>query len=252
MMSQPQAFPNLPNAPITEAIFDFRVKLPDGFDVAKFAALRPWLEQEYPKFEEKKVMQFGFQQEAGKPPVQSMVDLGVHGHFFRSSDETKIAQFRRDGFTFNQLKPYVSWDDAFAEASRLWNIYVETAAPTEVSRIAVRYINRILLPMPLGEFSKYLTAPPALPKDVPKHMSGFFTRVVIQDADSGIAANVVQALEPLLDKTYVPMILDIDAYRQDLSDEPNQALLAKFAQLRTMKNRIFFGSLTPEALQLFQ
>lgn len=252
MNDQPQEFPHLPNAPITEAIIDFRVKQQDGFDVGKFAALRPKLEWAYPKWEEKKLLEFGIQQEVGKQRVQSFNDLGVQGHFFRSADGTKVAQFRRDGFTFNRLKPYTSWDEVFAEASHLWNIYVETAAPSEVSRIAVRYINRVLLPLPLGEFAQYLTAPPALPSGVPKLISGFFTRVDIQDADTGIAANVVQALEPLLDGKYVPVILDIDVYRKNLSDEANQALLSKFAQLRNMKNRIFFGSLTPQAIQLFQ
>jgi uncharacterized protein (TIGR04255 family) len=251
MNGETGVFPHLSKAPITEAIIDFRVKLPDGFDIGKFATLRHKLERDYPHVEEKKLLQSGFQQEVGKQPVRIWNELGVHGDFFLSADRTRIAQFRQDGFTFNRLMPYTSWDDVFAEASRLWNIYVETAAPSEVSRIAVRYINRILLPLPLHEFSEFLNAPPVLPADVPPHVTEFLSRIVIQDLDKGIAANVVQALEPLPRVNYLPVILDIDVYRQNLSDEPNQALLLKFAELRNLKNRIFFGSLTPKAIQLF-
>ena len=245
-------FLRLPHAPITEAVIDFRVKLPDGFDVAKFAELRTRLEGDYPKWEEKKLFQLGFKQEGHKEPVQTFNNLGVHGHFFRSADETQVAQFRRDGFTFSRLKPYTSWDETFREASRLWGIYVETTNPSEVSRIAVRYINRILLPLPVAQLSDYLTVPPLLPDGVPTDVTSFFTRAVIQDADTGIAVIVVQALEQLPDGKHIPLILDIDAYRANLSDEPNEELLSKFEQLRNMKNRFFFGSLTAKSIELFK
>lgn len=198
------------------------------------------------------VTQQQIKQKPGKPPEFAVRDQGVVGYRFRSADHRTIAQFRRNGFTFNRLKPYASWDQVFPEACRLWKIYTNTAPPEEISRIAVRFINRLLLPLANLEFSDYLAAPPALPRDVPQSISSFLSRVVIHEPRANLTANVVQALEPPLNDQYISLILDIDVYQRNVSHLTPETVLGSFASLREMKNRIFFGSLTDKALVLFQ
>lgn len=252
MASTAPAFPHLNNAPITEAIIDFRVRLPGAFEILRLKEAHPQLSADYPTIEEQQVTQQQFEQRLGQPPKLMVRSQGVLGYRFRSGDSKSIVQFRRNGFTFNRLKPYPSWDQVFPEACRLWNIYSTVAGPEEISRIAVRFINRLQLPLPNLEFSDYLTAPPPLPQGVPQSLSGFLTQVVIQDPETKLAANVVQALEPPLNEQYVSMILDIDVYQRDVSQLTLEAVLGQFAKLREMKNRIFFGSLTEKALALFR
>jgi uncharacterized protein (TIGR04255 family) len=252
MASTAPAFPHLNNAPITEAIIDFRVRLPGAFEILRLKEAHVQLSADYPTIEEQQVTRQQFEQRPGQPPKLTVRSQGVPGYRFRSGDAKSLVQFRRNGFTFNRLKPYPSWDQVFPEACRLWKIYSTVAPPEEISRIAVRFINRIQLPLPNLEFSDYLTAPPPLPQGVPQSLSGFLTRVVIQDPETKLAANVVQALEPPLNEQYVSMILDIDVYQRDVSQLTLEAVLGQFAKLREMKNRIFFGSLTEKALALFR
>lgn len=246
MASKAPAFPHLNNAPITEAMIDFRVRLPGAFEILRLKEAHPQLSADYPNIEEQ------FEQRLGQPPKLTVRSQDVGGYRFRSGDNKSIVQFRRNGFTFNRLKPYPSWDQVFPEACRLWNIYSTVAHPEEISRIAVRFINRVQLPLPNLEFSDYLTAPPPLPQGIPQSLSGFLTQVVIQDPETKLAANIVQALEPALNEQYVSMILDIDVYQRDVSQLTLEAVLGQFAKLREMKNRIFFGSLTEKALALYQ
>jgi uncharacterized protein (TIGR04255 family) len=245
-------FPHLNNAPITEAIIDFRVRLPAGFEILRLKEAHAQLSADYPTLEEQQVTQQQFEQRLGQPPKLTARSQGVLGYRFLSGDNKSIVQFRRNGFAFNRLKPYPSWDQVFPEACRLWKIYSAVAHPEEISRIAIRFINRIQLPLPNLELPDYLTAPPPLPQGVPQSLSGFLTRVVIQDPETKLAANVVQALEPPLNEQYVSMILDIDVYQRDVSQLTLEAVLGQFARLREMKNRIFFGSLTEKALALFR
>jgi uncharacterized protein (TIGR04255 family) len=252
MNEPPSKFPHLRKAPIVEAILDFRVRLPADFDVARFKAVHPAFENAYPRTEERKQVEHRFEHAPGREPSHSVTDRGIHGYFFRSADNAQIVQFRRDGFTFNRLKPYTSWEHVFPEAARFWKLYWETCQPIDVSRIAVRYINRLLLPDLQGEFSHYLAAPPALPNGMPPFVSGFVSRVVIHDPDSRITAAVVQALEPPLEGRYVPVILDIDVFQQDVSNLSPDAILARFEQLREMKNRVFFGSITDTTLEMLK
>lgn len=246
------AFPHLDNAPITEAIIDFRVRLPGAFEILRLKEAHAQLSADYPTLEEQQVTQQQFEQRLGQPPKLTARSQGVLGYRFRSGDAKSLVQFRRNGFTFNRLKPYPSWDQVFPEACRLWKIYSTVAHPEEISRIAIRFINRIQLPLPNLELPDYLTAPPPLPQGVPQSLSGFLTRVVIQDPETNLAANIVQALEPPLNEQYVSMILDIDVYQRDVSQLTLKAVLGQFARLREMKNRIFFGSLTEKALALCQ
>ena len=184
--------------------------------------------------------------------MPSRKDLGVAGYCFLSADGKNIAQFRRDGFTLSRLAPYTSWEDVFARASRLWKLYAETTTPIDVPRIAVRYINRILLPQPLSDLSKYLTALPVLPKKWPNTLSGFLTKVVVHDPESALVANVAQALESPADERHVPVLLDIGVSEQIIFDGNAEAPLLRFEKLRETKNRIFFSSLTEEAINLFR
>jgi uncharacterized protein (TIGR04255 family) len=252
MKGQQETFPHLKKAPITEAIIDFRVRLAGGFEIERFKEAHPQFQKEYPHAEEQEVLQQKFPIAHGKPASCCVKDLGIQGYRFHSADQKNIIQFRRDGFTFNRLHPYTSWDEIFPEASRFWSLYVQIAAPEELTRIAVRYINRLSLPALQLNFADYLRAPPRLPQGVPQAINGFITRVAIHDPETMIAATVVQALETPLDEQYVSLILDIDVFQQNLAESPPAKILERFADLREMKNRIFFGSLTTKALALFE
>lgn len=250
-MSTDPEHPHLANAPIVEAVIDWRVKLPTQFDITRLKEPKELLSRGYSPVDEQRQFEHIFQQTAGSEPQQSFRHLGVQAYRFRSTDGTRIANLKRDGFSFSRLKPYTSWDEVFNEAFELWRIYFSVAQPEEISRIAVRYINRLLIPLPIIGFADYLTAPPALPKNAPQHLSAFFAQAVVHDAEGRIAANITQAIESGPQAGKLPILLDIDAY-MNKPLEPNDDLFRNlFAELREMKNRIFFSSLTTKAVELF-
>lgn len=65
------------------------------------------------------------------------------GFQFWDAEKVRVFQARLDGFTYSRLAPYDCWEDLCGEARRLWRQYREFAKPERVSRIAVRYINRL-------------------------------------------------------------------------------------------------------------
>ena len=244
---------HLANAPITEAIIDLRVRMPSDFDPSIFSSLKEDLQDRYPHAFPLKIAKWDLAIEDDKA-VQTVVDEGrLFGYRFESDDKKNVAQFRSDGFTFSRLKPYTDWEHVIHEARGLWSLYATIASPESVVRIATRYINRLDIPLPIHDFSHYLTSPPQLPQSLPQCVSSFLTRIVIRDPQFDIAANIIQAFEPNVEATnYVIMIVDIDAYKAvDFSpDEPR--MWDDFARLRDMKNRIFFESITEDAARLFE
>ncbi len=243
---------HLNNAPLIEAIIDLRVKARPGLRAEEFAALKTELEGQFPKMEERRSLEAGFEVRPGKGHASSLRDLGLHGYFFKAEDEKAIVQFRVDGFTFNRLRPYTSWAELFPTAMNLWQTYIRLAKPEVVIRLAVRYINHIPLPLGPEPFEHYLTAAPTIPPQLPQHVSSFLTRVTIQDPTREIAANIAQALVPSSDPRTPTIILDIDAYKQGEYAPDDPQIENIFLELRSFKNSIFFNSLTEETLRRFE
>lgn len=252
MTDTPEKYPHLPKAPIVEAVIDWRAKLPADFDIARLKEVKELIARGYSHVDEQRQFEHVFQQTAGAEPQQSFRELGIQAYRHRSADGKQIASLRRDGFSFSRLQPYTNWDDVFAEAFALWGIYSLLVKPEEISRIAVRYINRLLLPLPIVNFAEYLTAPPILPEKVPQFLSAFVMQTVAHEPGSDIAVRITQAIESAPVEEKLPILLDIDAFiNKPLSPERDD-LRGLFAGLREMKNRIFFASLTMKAVNLFK
>ncbi len=247
-MAEPR---HLSDAPITEAVIDFRVKLPQDFQVERLSSLKEKLAGSLPRMKKIRVFETKFGLEKGEPIASTTQERQFLGFRFESEDGLNVAQFRIDGFTFSRLKPYTSWDKVFPEAYEWWNLYVEAASPEFVTRIAVRYINRLDLPQPVTKLTQYLTASPEVPDGVPTLLSSFLTRVVVHEEESGITANITQSLErdP---SNRVTIILDIDVYKEQNFKTSDAGIKLTFKKLREMKNKIFFSSITEKAAELFE
>jgi uncharacterized protein (TIGR04255 family) len=243
---------HLPNAPLTEALIDFRVKGKTGFEVASFRNLKDRLASELPVVEERFLFEGSVEIRPGNYASQVAARGELNGFWFKSSDGLNIAQFRRDGFTFNRLKPYTSWKEVFPKAWELWQVYLQTGAAEFVTRVAVRYINRLTVPVSVGDLAVYLTAPPRLPEGISGDVASFLTRMVLNTDQQGLTANITQALEKDIDSKSLVIILDIDAYRQGEFDIGDTSIRTTFDSLHDLKNAIFFSSITDEAVTLCQ
>lgn len=244
---------HLNNAPAVEAVIDFRAELPEGFSISDFSTAKNTLREQYPKVEEmvRKTLSIQLDQ---KSIASAIDDQGSIGLKFTSGDEKNIAQFRRDGFTFSRLSPYTSWDEISAEAFRLWEIYSNISSSDFITRIAVRYINRIEIPIKISDLSDYFTAPPTLPSEVSMSIRSFLARFSVQDASHGILANIILATyDRAATETHIPIILDIDVYKaQKFYLNQLTEIKETFAILREFKNRIFFESMTERAIRTFE
>jgi uncharacterized protein (TIGR04255 family) len=242
---------HLREAPITEAIIDVRVKARSGFQPREFEKIKPEVSRLFPESEEQTGGVFTFQlaPTGVQPPV--VQDLGFQGYVFRTTDKKLLAQFRADGFTLNRLRPYTSWEELFPIALDLWKLYCSAASPEGVSRLAVRYINRIVLPSDLGEFSRYLRAAPVVPEELPQTVTAFQSRTTIQDTGRGLAAHVAQAFGTDAESQKT-LILDIDAFCEGAWAPSDPEIAGIFGRLREFKDLIFFNSLTDETLRQFE
>lgn len=178
------------------------------------------------------------------------------GRRLESKDGPFVLQCRESGFTLSRLLPYGRWEDLQTEARRLWDSLQDQVGAFTVSRIAVRYINEIKIPLPLQDFGEYLTCPPKVPDALPQAISGFLTRVIIPDEGANCVTIVTQALEgPPTEGgsgVFVTVLLDIDVFRTTQISSRDEAIWIGLGALRDQKNRMFFEHVTEKTAELYE
>lgn len=241
---------HLLKAPITEAILDIRTKIKDPFDVSQIQSLQDSIKAEYPIKQTRHEIEGRLELKKGGVPISTAAEK-IIGYWFSSSDKKQIFQARIDGFTFNKLKPYETWDSFRNEAHRLWQIYSKLLSPVIV-RVAVRYINKFSVPLPITDFNEYLTAAPIVPKELPQAVGSFLNRVVIPFPEINSSAIITQVFEQLDNPQFLPLILDIDVFKMDSKGISEEEAWKSLEYFRNIKNQIFFASITSKAMELFQ
>ncbi len=232
-------YPHLPNAPIVEAVFDIRCRLPEGCESSAIETAVQKLKSDYPVARKQLVQANEFKGELGKKTELKSIK-GLRGVQIEKQDKKQIVQMQRDGFSLNRLRPYTSFDELMPEVMRCWQIYAEATKPAELTRIALRTINRIELPMGFAQAREAFQI--ALETTFPDlKQTGFLHRWSL--AGNDCFATVTLATRPPAETT-VPVVLDIDAYKTLDLDSKIDALKRDFSLLRELKNDIFFGSLT--------
>ena len=231
-------------APITEAVIDIRVRLPEGLSLAELEPLKTKL-PDYPTIRTIRVGQgqITIGEQTGASASSSPI-----GYMFTSAEGHYIFQARLNGFALSRMPPYEAWESFVAEARRLFSLYEEVVGPEVVTRLAVRYINRFDLPGDRIDLSDYFRVYPAIP-DMAGRMTGFYLQTRTEIDDLGAEAVINQAIVEAPQPEFVSVILDIDVFRSGEYpvDESSWTILQA---LREDEYKIFEASITESAREL--
>lgn len=241
-------YPTLDKAPIVEALFDITVQPNPELTIEELEAIHQEIQERFSEKGSRKTAQISFTPDSPMPVAKHE----TLGFFFKSTRENKIFQARLNGFTFNKLFPYQTWDAFKGEARELWKLYTSVAKPISITRIALRYINKIMIPLPIKEFGEYFKTLPQLSPDVPQNLNMFLMRLEIPDPESGAMGIIIQTIESSTDDGLLPVILDIDVILQSDYKVDDSTVWEDFEKLRNYKNLLFFESITGKSLELIR
>jgi len=243
---------HLEKPPVTEAIIDIRVELPENFKVNEFEKLKDQLVNEYPESKEIHVWKGRFELNPEKPLIPPK-HLGAQGISLKSKDRSNVTQFRVDGFTFSRLPLYSSWEEISEQAFKLWKIYSNLTNPKSITRLATRFINEIKFKLPCDNLNlnDYFTALPSLPEELSGVHGTFLSRFAIQDPATSISAKITQTTEGKIVTDTYTLILDIDVFQSVSLSLDDEKIWTIFEDLRKMKNNIFFSLITNKTKELF-
>jgi uncharacterized protein (TIGR04255 family) len=252
-MSERQHYPK---APIVEALIDLRVTLPDDVTIDRLRDFATSLQDHFPVCNDLKEIPSNLEIQADGSIQATAPQIGYR---LSNPDSNQVVMARLNGLTVSLFAPYSQWEDLRDTAGEVWDAYKIVCHPVNVTRIAVRYINRLNLPQTPDNLTDYIQVFPTLPADFPgTKPNDYFMQMVVpqEDLDSLLIVNSGRVPSPSDKLDALSLILDFDLFC-DLSAQPweteNDGLIWEFLErLHLRKNEAFEASITDKVRELIR
>lgn len=242
--------PTYPHAPITEAVIEIKFKSPlDSTDVDKVSDK---FISYYPQHQIIQALNVNVKLPDSQPaPPTAEVDQRL-GHRRSSVDMTELLLLWRSSFVISQLAPYPGWDAFYKRFERDWAIWKRVMGFQEISRIGVRYVNRIDIPVsgPVLEQEEFLNVYPKLP-DILGPMNAYAVQAVLSIKDIGCKLTLNSAVVPSPILDHASFLFDQDIAREIDPPQSDDAISGLLNEIRIRKNKVFETCITDRARALF-
>ena len=239
------------HAPITEAVIAIGFESQSGAGQQDIRGMHDLLKSAYPKRTEVFEIQVQVEPTAELPGRSG--SRQVIGYQFAAGDEKRIVRLGRTEFAFSQLAPYDRWETLRAEAKRVWDLAEPILGIKQITRVAVRYINRIDVADPDGrgiDLDRYLRTAPRIAPELPQMMRTYFVRLELEFKHPHGVVIITETAAPPPSPGIVAAVLDIDVIMQNVSFDA-QTAWQTVEDLRHEKNRVFESCITDESRKLF-
>ncbi|MGH6793880.1 MAG: TIGR04255 family protein [Methylocella sp.] len=165
-------------------------------------------------------------------------------------DARRLVSTRHNALAISVLRPYDGWENFKSRIERALDAYFEAISQVAVTRIGVKYVNRIVVPKAGANPAAVLTALPVEGKISDARLANFtqFTEFVRTDE---IKVLVIQATLQFgaLDKT--EYLLDIDVIWDHQALSRRNEIIDMVEKLHAIEGAAFEALITDEARSLF-
>ncbi|MHC5825617.1 MAG: TIGR04255 family protein, partial [Nostoc sp.] len=122
--------------------------------------------------------------------------------------------------------------------------------PKTILRLAVRYINRLDIPLPIGDLKEYLRTFPEVSANLPQGLSGYFMQLQIPQDNLGAMLVLNETIVSPPAPDVVSVLLDIDIFKE--RDIPNYEVeIWDFVeQLHNLADEVFEACITERTREL--
>lgn len=239
-------------APIAEAVIDLQLgfeQQPAATHLEEFAAT---LRDSFPQSQRINTFALAVATSNGGE-ISSNAARETLGVRLTSATGSRILQLRRQGLSYSHMQPYSEWESFSEEMRPILESFVFEFKAISVNRLAVRYINRIIVPQGV-DLEAYLNLSPRRPADVSADLQGYFMQLVLAQKDLGpeYTAIVNSGLEAAPDPNAMAVLLDIDVFCTKQTPMDLAAAWTVLYQLRERKNEIFEAAITDEVRRMIE
>lgn len=229
-------------APVIEAVIEFRFAQPLGDSDPDRIARR--LEGKFPN--KSNVVDVGVQ----VSPQGVGVNQSQNGFRLTANDGLRIVIVSKAHIVSSVLAPYVGWDELRQQSEVIISAANAIVGRPRMSRIGVRYINRLDIPGTDVDMAEWIRLSVTPPPELGQNLAEFTGRIVLPRLEGIVSALMFQSVpSPLIDHTSV--LLDIDNFIDQEVPLSDEALWTRLEEIRNRKNSIFEFCITEKTRLLF-
>jgi len=240
-------------APIVEAVIDVQFDFAELPAFARLEKCARALRDTFPQAQQINAVSVALVAPSADGDVSSNASSKSLGIRLTSIKGDRILQLRRKGFSYSHMQPYSEWETFVAEMKPYFRSFLQECEPTSISRAAVRYINRIIIPQGVN-LDDYLNFSPRLIGDVSEEIQGYFMQAVLPQKDLGTdwTAIVNSGLEATADPKTMAILLDIDIFCTPKIPAGDSQFWEILSKLRDRKNKIFESAITDKVRSIIE
>ncbi len=183
------------------------------------------------------------------------VDQKPQGFRLNTDDQADVVLVFPDGIAAARLAPYQGWEELRNRAKAAHEEWRRSTAHRPVSRVGIRYLNRIDIPLKglsQVDLGTYLAFRPQIPGIGNGPMAGYMVQATLPTDTPSWSASIASTIvtpSPLLN--HVSLLLDIDIFRTEQIPGSEAELWRMIDDARPIKNRVFERCITDESRKLF-
>lgn len=237
--------------PITEAVIGVTFSSP--MDSAQLTLVSKALHKFYPHKQDVSTFDLSLEintMDAGSNKANFTPTLG---HRLSTDDQTQLVVLWPNSFTLSQLAPYQGWADFIERFIRDWGTLKRVLGFQQISRIGVRYINRIDIPATadMVEHEQFLNIYPKMP-DILSPLDAYAIQasVTLKDINCQLTINTASVPSPILE--HVSFVIDTDISSTNAPPQSDADLIELLNNIRNKKNSVFEACISQPARSLFQ
>ncbi len=241
--------PTYPHPTITEAVCDIHFQLPEKKEWKPSfpGEFFKYIQDDYPEMEP--VLEMGFQFEFGPLGTGTKLIPQRQKVRFKHGTRPLILQLAENSLSISTLAPYQGWRTMLHDILAAWNSVESILHPEAITRIGLRYINRIEKETEHDIPKTWFAANDYIPQGIMHSKPGFLLREEIH-LDTGNVL-IITLGDPKSDEStkYGAIIFDIDRITEQDIQTSGEALEKELGRLHTDVWRIF-DSAKGEKLQI--
>ena len=241
----------LKNPPIREAVIEIKFDTEEECSIDQIFNVSKSEFLDYDEIEKvyNKSLTIDFSDENTKGSTNNL----LVGYIFKNTSNNSYLQIKKGSLITGQLSPYSNWNNFYKNFEFNWIKFSELFKVNIISRIGVRYINELNLPLSKDfNFDDYIKIMPKIPDGLPDTLCKYFSQIMIPCESDFTFLRINQNLEGIKNNNSVSIILDIDAYYENQFEYLDfNKISRKLDELRKFKNRAFFNSITAKTENIF-
>jgi uncharacterized protein (TIGR04255 family) len=158
------------------------------------------------------------------PPLPPELQHAMARVQFFSEDGSSLVQVGPNLLTVNFLPPYAGWPTFLPLIDEMVGMYREIATPAGLSRVGLRYINKVQIPGTDLDLSQFFVALPVIPAATQGRVLGFLSVADIAPPDGGHTLRYTLGTANSDEQQASAFLLDLDASKSG-PDAPSWDLL---------------------------